>query len=648
MKRMLPVVYGVLLTFQLSSAVPQLINYQGQLTHPNGSPHDTTVAMTFRLYGVEFGGAAVWTENHAAVPVVEGLFHVVLGSQNSLDDFFAIDRWLGVTVGSDSEMTPRQQLVSVAHAYRVGTVDGATGGYVSGKLNVGSNNDNAGDYANVFGENNAASGLNSAVGGGKHNHARGQYSLVAGGGGPSEVDSNSALGSISTVGGGQRNRASNNVTTVAGGFSNHASGLGATISGGSEHNASGNGATISGGASNLATGTSATVGGGFANEVTNFMATVSGGLDNTASGSQSVVAGGHLNLAAGANAAIGGGEYNLASDSAATIGGGSHNYARGKYSVIAGGGSSSPSDSNSTSGLACVIGGGVRNQATNTLAVVAGGADNLASGFGAAIGGGYNNRATGQFEPTVGGGNGNNATNSSATVSGGEDNMAGGYAATVSGGYQNTASGQYATVTGGYQNAAAGFNSLACGNWARADHPWSFVWGSSSTGSLTQSPGDYTVSFRCENGARFYTAASGGASGVGLSPGGGAWFNLSDSTKKENFSSVNTQEILDKVTRLPLTEWNYKTQDPNTRHIGPMAQDFWNAFHLGESDTTISTLDPDGIALAAIQELAKENDLLKSELASQATRYDRDMAELRKMVQTLMADRQQSSQTTKE
>jgi hypothetical protein len=42
-----------------------------------------------------------------------------------------------------------------------------------------------------------------------------------------------------------------------------------------------------------------------------------------------------------------------------------------------------------------------------------------------------------------------------------------------------------------------------------------------------------------------------------------------------------------------------------------MAQDFWNLFHVGSDSLKISTLDPAGIALAAIQELQKQNATLQ-------------------------------------
>jgi len=37
--------------------------------------------------------------------------------------FSATNRWLGIIVGNDSEMSPRQQLVSVPYAYRAGQAD---------------------------------------------------------------------------------------------------------------------------------------------------------------------------------------------------------------------------------------------------------------------------------------------------------------------------------------------------------------------------------------------------------------------------------------------------------------------------------------------------------------------------------------------
>ncbi len=37
---------------------------------------------------------------------------------------------------------------------------------------------------------------------------------------------------------------------------------------------------------------------------------------------------------------------------------------------------------------------------------------------------------------------------------------------------------------------------------------------------------------------------------------------------KENFAPLDTKAILKKVAGLPLTEWNYKTDNKDVQHIG--------------------------------------------------------------------------------
>ena len=48
--------------------------------------------------------------------------------------------------------------------------------------------------------------------------------------------------------------------------------------------------------------------------------------------------------------------------------------------------------------------------------------------------------------------------------------------------------------------------------------------------------------------------------------------------------------------------------------MGPMAQDFYAAFGLGDGDTTITSVDPDGVALAAIQGLNQKLEQKETEI----------------------------------
>ncbi len=101
------------------------------------------------------------------------------------------------------------------------------------------------------------------------------------------------------------------------------------------------------------------------------------------------------------------------------------------------------------------------------------------------------------------------------------------------------------------------------------------------------------------------TAAIIDSSGAILST-GGTWVNASDRNLKENFTDLDSSEILSKINSLPIQRWNYKAENQAVTHIGPVAQDFYSTFGLGGSDTSISTIDPAGVALIGIQVLSKE------------------------------------------
>jgi hypothetical protein len=119
---------AAVLTFSFSSAeVPQMINYQGRLTDSAGAPLDTTVSMRFRIYADSTTSTYLWAETHSSVTVDEGLFNVLLGSGTAIPDsvFNGSTRYLGIKVGSDSEMTPRRSLVSVGYAFHSGSADTA-------------------------------------------------------------------------------------------------------------------------------------------------------------------------------------------------------------------------------------------------------------------------------------------------------------------------------------------------------------------------------------------------------------------------------------------------------------------------------------------------------------------------------------------
>ena len=85
-------------------------------------------------------------------------------------------------------------------------------------------------------------------------------------------------------------------------------------------------------------------------------------------------------------------------------------------------------------------------------------------------------------------------------------------------------------------------------------------------------------------------------------PNATSWTTVSDRNAKKNFRPIDPVTVLDKLAAVPVEQWNYKWEkDNDVPNIGPMAQDFKRAFYPGRDDKGISTLEFDGVELAAIR-----------------------------------------------
>ena len=124
-----------------------------------------------------------------------------------------------------------------------------------------------------------------------------------------------------------------------------------------------------------------------------------------------------------------------------------------------------------------------------------------------------------------------------------------------------------------------------------------------------------------QNGA--FTFNSNNIAQFGILPDGNAFlkgrlFEGSDRNIKKNIVAVDTENILQKVLDLPISEWTYKSDDESIRHMGPMAQDFRASFGLGINDTTISTPDTSAVAIVAIQGLNQKLEAKDEKIAELA------------------------------
>lgn len=238
----------------------------------------------------------------------------------------------------------------------------------------------------------------------------------------------------------------------------------------------------------------------------------------------------------------------------------------------------------------------------------------------------FNGTASGVGAVAIG--SGAQATSDDALALG-PSSIAGGLASVTIG--PSIANGSFAVAIG-LQNKAAGNFSVAIGKNASTCSDYLCSPGTQKQGSIVISDGcagfssdavtasaNNQISMRGCGGIRMFTN-QGLTSGVQLAAGGGAWSTISDVNMKENFLPVNARDILRGVLNIPVSTWNYKSQDRSIRHIGVMAQDFRSTFNVGESDRMITTIDTDGVALAAIQGLNEELKDRDKKIAEQETK----------------------------
>jgi hypothetical protein len=137
-------------------------------------------------------------------------------------------------------------------------------------------------------------------------------------------------------------------------------------------------------------------------------------------------------------------------------------------------------------------------------------------------------------------------------------------------------------------------------------------------------PADAAIEMQLERDGKLTLSGSANATAFNI---------VSDVNKKENFLPVDAQAILRQVNALPLSTWNFKADAAGIRYLGPMAQDFFKAFQLGENATSIATTNLDGVALAAIQGLSQQLAQKDAQLTTQGA----ELADLKARLAALEA-----------
>jgi trimeric autotransporter adhesin len=485
------------------------------------------------------------------------------------------------------------------------------------------------------------------------NSVGGDFGTIGGGGGNSiQADSR-----YSFIGGGVFNQIQTNAlyaTIVGGGINLIQAGSYQAFIGGGNNNViqtnSAGSAIVGGSYNSIQPSTPGSmVLGGYANTNAGVNSFIVGGVNNAiqAGSTESIIGGGHFNLirSNSVNSTISGGSNNVlqVNCSFSTISGGILNDIQdnAQYCTIGGGGANFIQDNAwfstivggngnyiQTNASGSTIGGGRNNliQMDSTGATVAGGFANWiqTNASYSAIGGGDNNRIQKAYDSVVCGGTGNQV-------------LANANYGAIGGGGNNVVGGAGSTIPGGIGNSAIGVNSFAAGTSAQATNDGSFVLTDQQSVKF-YSTAVNQFSARFSGGYRFVTGT--GTAGAQLLPNATSWSVLSDRNAKKNITPLDYESVLNKLAKVPIEQWNYNwEQDGDVPNFGPMAQDFKAVFYPGRDDKSISTLEFDGVELAAIQGLNQkliQRDAEIKTLKEQNALLEKRLDGLQRAVQSLM------------
>lgn len=135
---------GLLLAYPAFSGTPGYISYQGILKDSADVPITGIINLTFAIYDDSTAVAPSnlkWQETHLNVNVDKGLFRAILGAGSppvAISDtiFSGSNRWLSIRIQGGAEQQPRTRMISVPYSQRIQTIDGATGGSISGAVSI--------------------------------------------------------------------------------------------------------------------------------------------------------------------------------------------------------------------------------------------------------------------------------------------------------------------------------------------------------------------------------------------------------------------------------------------------------------------------------------------------------------------------------
>ncbi len=111
-----------------SFVTPRILSFQGKLSDSFNNPITTATNILFSIYNDKSApGSSLWQETNSVKPDSDGTFSMFLGKNIPIPDVLFSQNpelFLGITVGNDPELIPRQQLATTSFASNSETLQG--------------------------------------------------------------------------------------------------------------------------------------------------------------------------------------------------------------------------------------------------------------------------------------------------------------------------------------------------------------------------------------------------------------------------------------------------------------------------------------------------------------------------------------------
>lgn len=212
-------------------------------------------------------------------------------------------------------------------------------------------------------------------------------------------------------------------------------------------------------------------------------------------------------------------------------------------------------------------------------------------------------------------------------------------------GFNNFISGSYG-VSIGVDNVVDGESSIVMGDNASDNgHPGCFVFSDPTPANpmnpeerfLADAPNQFKV--KATGGAMFVVGYGGPGEviGVQLTDGSG-WQQIGTKKNAKTIKDIDEENCLQKLADMPLQKSFQIGENGETARLMPYAEDFYNAFGLGDSPGKMSYLDLDGVSFAAIKALEKRTNNLQNEnkqLIKENKQLRKEIEEIKAMIEEM-------------